>query len=165
MKANWATFLSGIALLAPATIGLFLTGVPTIFAPLPALTIVPAFLIDQNPLGRVVVAIPTLLFFAWNPGLFQANKKVPKRSYVLFASLTVFDIVWFVRGWKYGLHYQGAVYTYVICALNAVWIIILGTMFIRSRKAGVSFTTNLVLHWLLFAWLGWFAFPYLGELP
>jgi hypothetical protein len=165
MKSHWVTLLSGMALLAPASIPLFLTGAPSVFAPLPALTIVPAFLLYQSPLGRAVVAIPTILFFAWNPGLFRGNNKVPKRSYVLFGLFTVLDVVWFVAGWKDGLRYQGALYTYVVCALNAAPVIVLAALFLRSRSVDLSFKTNLALHWLLFAWLGWFAYPNLGELP
>jgi hypothetical protein len=35
----------------------------------------------------------------------------------------------------------------------------------RALPKSKSFASNLIFHWLLFAWLGWFAFPYLGESP
>jgi hypothetical protein len=41
---------------------------------------------------------------------------------------------------------------------------ILWSVFIWAKRQP-SFGRNLLAHWLLFVWLGWYAFPYLGELP
>ena len=78
---------------------------------------------------------------------------------------TALSTYWFVVGWQYGLKYQGARYTYVVCAINIVWVAALWAMFIRKLWSVPSFRTNLLLHWALFAWLGWYALPWLGELP
>lgn len=100
----------------------------------------------------------------WNPGLFQGNADIPRRSWILLAVLTILTAVYFVGSWRYGLEYQGKRFTYGICALNAGWLVLLWTTFMwRGNKP--SFVKNLILHWLLFTWLGWYAFPYLGELP
>jgi len=160
MKPGAMTFLSGAALLIPATVGMFLTGGPTVLGPLPALTVIPTF-----ALGIPATPVPTLLFFAWNPALFKGSVTMPKRTYWLFIAAAVLNAVWFAAGWKFGLHYQGATYTYSVCAINVAWIAILGTILMRSHKANLSFASNIFAHWLLFAWLAWFAFPYLGELP
>jgi hypothetical protein len=165
MKFNWITLLSGMALLAPAWIGLFLSGVPTVFAPLPALTVIPAFLLVSGHLTFVAVTIPTLLFFAWHPALFKGSNIFPKRTYVLFTAVAVLNAICFIGGWKFGLEYQGARYTYAVCAINVAWTAGLGMLLWRCRRITMSFTYNLVVHWLLFAWLAWYAFPYLGELP
>jgi hypothetical protein len=63
------------------------------------------------------------------------------------------------------LEYQGARHTYVVCIVNAAWIAFLWLIFARYWKREPSFKINLLLHWVLFAWLAWYAFPYLGELP
>jgi hypothetical protein len=165
MKSNWITLISGMALLAPASIGQFLTGVPTVFAPSPALTEIPGDLLDSRHLTVAAVTIPTLLFFAWHPALFKGSNIFPKRTYVLFTTVAVLNAIWFIGGWKFGLEYHGALYTYAVCAINIVWIAVLGTLLWRYRTPNVSFTSNLVVHWLLFVWLAWYAFPYLGELP
>jgi hypothetical protein len=68
-------------------------------------------------------------------------------------------------GWKFGLQYQGTRYVYEVSAANVFGIAFLATGFSWSRKWEGSFTLNLALHWLLFVWLAWYAFPYLGELP
>ena len=135
--------------------------------PFPFLTVTPAFILSSLSAGRLTwaaVLIPSLLFFAWNPALFWGQSQVPKRSLVLLLALTVLSAVWFVGSWKYGLEYQGRQYVYAICAINGVWLVALW-MIIIGRAHRTSFCGNLLLHWLLFAWLGWYAFPYLGELP
>jgi hypothetical protein len=165
MKPGSITLVSGMALLVPSSIGLFLTGIPTVFAPLPALTVLPAFLFSPIHLGEAALAIPSILFFAWNPGLFKGSDKVPKRTYALLILACILDVLWFVGGWTYGKQYQGPLYTYIVCALNILWIALLGFMCVRSFRKEPSFKANLALHWVFFAWLAWYAFPYLGELP
>lgn len=105
-----------------------------------------------------------LIFFAWTPGLLRGQKTVPKRTVALFVSLAALTIVWFALGWNFGLQYQGRVYTWTVLAVNGVWIVVLASLLVRFGKRE-SFAWNLAVHWLLFAWLAWFAFPYLGELP
>jgi hypothetical protein len=165
MKPAWVTLICGFLLLIPAWVGLHLFGVTMLLSPLPALTIIPAFLLDAMHLQAAALVIPVILFFAWNPGLFRGTETIPRRTYVLFAIATVLSTIWFVGSWKYGLQYQGRTYTYLICALNAAWLSGLGVFLFLRRKYDPSFASNLAFHLLFFAWLGWYAFPYLGELP
>lgn len=165
MKLTWVTLISGLLLLIPATIGLFLTGVPTLLCPLPYLTVVPAFLLSSMHLEHAAVLIPVILFFAWNPSLFRGSSTIPKRTYVLFVIATVMSVIWFIVGWNYGLQYQSPTYTHYICVLNIAWIAGIGALLLLRQKRNPSFASNLVFHLVLFAWLGWYAFPYLGELP
>jgi hypothetical protein len=160
-----ATISAGLALLVPASIGLFASNVPSILGPFPALTVLPAFLLSGQGMWRVAVAVPTLCFFAWHPGLFRGDTKMPKRSYVLLIILILLAIADFVTSWNWGLQYQGAHYTHVVCAVNIAWVALLALAFARSWKRPPSFAYSLFLHWMLFAWLAWCAFPYLGELP
>jgi len=161
MKSGLITFISGCGLLIPASLGLLIAGVPTIVAPFPAMTAIPALVSSR----AVAVAVPSLLFFAWNPGLFRGESKLPKRSYGLLAVATILSVIWFVVGWTNGLHYQGAGYVYKVCIITAGWIAILSALFALNWKRESSFRLSLAQHWLLFAWLAWYAFPYLGELP
>lgn len=168
MKNGIATFIVGMGLLIPAYLGLLLTGWPTVICPLPALTFVPALLLSywSSWCARAAVFVPVLFFFAWNPALFQGSGRIPGRSYGLLAVATALSIIAFVAGWKLGLRYQGAQYVYSVCAINIVWVASLWTMFAQKRKsAASSFKASLFLHWALFAWLSWYAFPCMGELP
>jgi len=164
VKSSYWTAATGAALALPAYCGLMLDGVPTLRCPLPTLTVIPALFLSTGRLTWLAVLVPAGLFFLWNPGLFHGNTDIPKRSWILLAVLTVLTAVYFVGSWNCGLKYQGRRFTYSICALNAGWLVLLWTAFIL-RGNTPSFVRNLALHWLLFAWLGWYAFPYLGELP
>jgi hypothetical protein len=163
--ADTLTLMAGLALLIPAWFGLFLTGVPTILCPMPMLTTVPAFLLSTWRLQYVAIGLPVLLFFIWRPGFFRGAPQVPSRSYILLAIVMVLSIIWFISGWSFGLRYQGAGYTSAVLVVNVGWAAVLLFAFVRTWKKGASFGTSLFVHWMLFAWLTWYAFPYLGELP
>jgi hypothetical protein len=163
-NASLITLVSALALLGPASLGLFLSGVPTVFGPFPALTVIPALMLAQWHLEYAAVFIPAVLFLVWNPQLFRAEGKIPKRSYVLFVLLAILSAVDFAISWKSGLKYQGPPFTAIVCSINIAWLGFLGLAFRRTLKASTSFQGSLFLHWMLFAWLGWYAFPWLGEL-
>jgi hypothetical protein len=167
MKYMLITFIAGLGLLIPAAVGLglFFPSAPTVFSPLPGLTVIPAlFLPDWHNLGNAALAVPMLLFFLWNRQLFRGQARVPRESYVLLALLTVLSVIDFVVSWEWGLQYEGPQFTAVVCSVNIAWLAFLGLAFARTRNGTTSFGTSLFLHWMLFAWLGWYAFPWLGEL-
>lgn len=80
------------------------------------------------------------------------------------AIVGVLAAVWFAYGWKYGLRFQGAGYVWCFAGLNLL-------VFLALLYAGGDFldaprgAAGLALHLGLWAWVGWFAFPYLGEWP
>ncbi len=74
------------------------------------------------------------------------------------------SIVWFVEGWRYGLKYESLTYSISTALLSAVLAVFTGILILRLRR-GPSFALNLLTHFVLFAWLITYAFPYLGELP
>jgi hypothetical protein len=126
---------------------------------------VPAFfLVSATRLYQLAVLVPVLIFFAWNPQLFRGDGQIPKRSIALVILATACNMIWFVTGWNYGLQYQGPRYTAFVFVANILWLVVLVIAFLRFWRAP-SFGGNLLFHWMLFAWLGWYAFPYLGELP
>ena len=161
MRNRLSTIVAGLSLLIPAAFGLLLAKGPTVAFPFPALMFVPSFLIHRVAVG---VALPVVCFFIWNPGLFRGEHRIPKRSFVLLIFTTGLSLVWFAIGWTDGLAIQGARYTYLVCTINVVWILCLWAAFARNWKRASSFSANLVVHWMLFAWLAWYAFPFFGEL-
>jgi hypothetical protein len=158
MKPRAIALLAGLSLTIPATFAIF--GAPTLLTPLPALVVIPLFVI-----GFPAIFVPSLFLFAWHPGLLKGSAKFPKRTYVLFLLLVALSVAWFVFSWKWGIQFQGRKYAVTISAINATWIVGLGAALWRSSRTSASFYSNLVVHWFLFAWLAWCAFPYLGELP
>lgn len=129
--------------------------------PFPAVTIIPAFLLER--IYPLAIAAPVVLFFLWNPGL-SFGESVPKRSLVLLIVLTVPSLIYFVEFWAYGVEYQGGLYTKSICIINVTWLAGLWLIWLRSFRLP-TYGRNVLFHWLLFIWLAWYAFPYLGELP
>jgi hypothetical protein len=164
-RSAGATLIASLSLLIPAAAGLLTSGIPRSYCPLPILTVVPAFVLSWHHLEDVAITLPSLLFLAWTPDLLHGQVNVPKRSYRLLAVLTVLSVFYFATGWKLGVDYEGIEYTRAVCFINLIWIVLLAIAFLRVRKTGSSFRSNLMLHWTLFAWLAWYAFPYLGELP
>jgi hypothetical protein len=162
-SSHWAT-VAGLALFLPAWCGLMFSPVPTVICPFPALTVIPAFLLSSARVVWPAALVPPVLFFPWNPGLVQGQAKVPMRSLALLALLTVLTVLWFVGDWQFGLRYQGLRFTRAVCGINIGWLIVLWVAMVRGHRKP-QFITNLLAHWLMFAWLGWYAFPYLGELP
>jgi hypothetical protein len=157
MKPSWITLLAGMGLIVPAMAGLAL--------PWSAFVIIPGFFLYSWHLTFFTLAIPTLLFFAWNPALFRGRNEMPRRTYGLYIALVVLSTAWFVSVWKDGVQFQGKQYTVAVCAFGAIWAAVLGVILWRYRRTNRSFAYNLAVHWALFAWLAWCAFPYLGELP
>jgi len=109
--------------------------------------------------------MPSILFLAWNPGLFRGEAKIPKRTFGLLIVTAALNAAWFIMGWRYGMKYQGHEYVRDVIIANVIWFVFVGLLFVRFGNRNTTFLTNLALHWFLFAWLAWYAFPYLGELP
>jgi hypothetical protein len=163
-RGIFITLLAAVGLAVIASIGLFVSGAPTIFSPFPLLTVFPALILPQ-PLQYSVVLLPPLLFLLWNPQLMRLEAKVPRRTYILFALLAALSVVYFALSWKWGLQYEGPQFTAVICLINIAWVAFLIVALHRGSKNNAAFGTSIFIQWMLFAWLSWCAFPWLGELP
>jgi hypothetical protein len=165
MNSRLVVVAAGLCLLIPAWIGLFSSGVPTLYSPFPTLTVLPAFVLSHWHLESLAVLVPSILFFLWSPGLLLNQRpNLPKKTFVLLGLLTVLTVVDCVVEWKYGVVYRGARHTILVYVINAMWLASLWWTVVRCQRQP-SFVGNLFSHWLLFAWLAWYAFPYLGELP
>ncbi len=159
MDARFKTALAGASLVIPAYVGTFSAGVPTLYCPLPALTTLPAFFVYY-----AAALIPAALFFVWNPGLLHGKPNVPKRTVAAAAVLSVVTVVWFIGSWEYGVEFQGTRYTVRMLLINLAWLAVIWSLILSGLRRP-SYRKNLGLHWLMFAWLGTYAFPWLGELP
>jgi len=162
-----ATLIAGFGLLVPAWLNGHNPSLPTIVRPLALFIVIPEILLSEWNwhFTEAAIALPTLLFFAWQPRLFRGETKIPTRSFVLFAAAASLNLVWFLKGWRYGIDFQGIEYTRAVAVINTIWALVVGLAFTQSRNGLRSFRFNLFLHWMLFAWLAWYAFPWLGELP
>jgi hypothetical protein len=132
---RFATLISGMALIIPASIGLGLVSSgpsPSLISPLPVLTILPAFVLGG--LFKAAVVLPTLLFLAWNPNLLRGEAKVPRRSYLLLLTAIALSAAYFKASWNWGIEYQGVRYVHTVCAINLACAGVLGLAFAWSWK-------------------------------
>jgi hypothetical protein len=157
------TGFAGLSLIIVAMVGLFSAGTPTLYSPFPTLTVLPAFLLPTG-MHWAAVLVPSVLFFGWNPHLFDGQMSLPKRTIAVVALLSALTPLAFFLEWTDGLNYQGLHHTVALLIANLLWLGLLWWSTVRAARRH-SFAGNLLTHWILFAWLSWYAFPYLGELP
>ncbi|HKR61537.1 MAG TPA: hypothetical protein VJS64_17755 [Pyrinomonadaceae bacterium] len=137
------------------------TGVPKPWAPFPFPLVI---LLWLGTPGILVLSLGALAMWAWNPKAFAGKSQIPKRSLILLLILTCLSIFQNIISLPYGKKYQGEFHTIVVTAMNFSLIIALMIIGAWARRKP-SFPLNLGFHWLMFAWVVSYAFPYLGELP
>jgi hypothetical protein len=142
-------------------------GVPTILRPLNLLVVIPLFVCGE-PSGTCFITASLLVpavFGTWCFGMIlQGSPNVPARSYVLLAVIGLLSLVDFIGGTRFAIGYHGLWFVIGTALLSVLWWVTLG-MLAYFAELRPSFQRNLCFHLALFAWLAWYALPYLGELP
>lgn len=141
--------------------------VPTIWSPLNVLGFVPALfasVIFSSAAVLVPAGLLALAFVAWCPDVWHGEAQAPPRTWVLAVTAVVLSMAAVIGGRAYGLKYQGPSYVTAVTAISVLCWLLVGAVLVRAYRAP-SPVRNLWAHLILFAWLGWYAFPYLGELP
>jgi hypothetical protein len=138
---------------------IFAAGVPRIWAPMPSYVVLLGWIV-----GPAAVLLPAILLFAWCWPISKDASVVPRRSIVLLVILASLSVVYFTTSRRYGVRYQGPAHTLAVACINMLMLAALAFLAFhiahRPNRAG-----PVIFHTLLFVWLGWSAFPYLGELP
>jgi len=111
------------------------------------------------------VYIP-VLFMLWSYQLVKGDNVIPKRSKILTLILVFVSLLWLVPWlvaiWAGGARHQGLGPTNAALMVNVLCWFVLFMLYRASMKYKL-YIQNYLFHWLLFAWLGWFAFPWFGE--
>jgi len=156
------TILAGLSLilLSAISLGLFCR-VPSILSPGPLLLVIPLF--AWTPV-LFIVLIPAVFFWIWSSYLFYGVSKLPRRTKILGYIIAVLSVFYFASSWRYGVRYQGLLFTIVSAAISAACVILF-IVTVRRNERNESFASNLLATWLLFVWVFTYAFPYLGETP
>jgi hypothetical protein len=140
---------------------------PTVWRPLNLLVLLPLFLFGcPSPVAFVVAcaAVP-LMYLAWCAALLRdGSPKVPTRSFVLFFAAAGISAFMHIVGSPYAAQYQGWAYLKGVWIISTLWWVgLTGLALLAERNP--SFAKNFTFHAALFAWLAWYAIPYMGELP
>jgi hypothetical protein len=150
-----------IAAATAHSLGIFGDGTPTLASPYPLpLTVLMFF------------GVPVILLAAAFGGLFYlASCRVgPNRARLGWGAVVGLLIAAlasagdFTSGWSNGLTYQGAHFVVGSLAVSTTLVVGLILLLIRNRSRPTPITA-LAFYILLFAWLGTYAMPYLGEGP
>jgi hypothetical protein len=145
----------------------FASSVPlaAILYPEPLLVAIPSLLFGGawgHSAAYLAIFVPALLFWAWSVQLFRGEPNLPLRSALLFWALVALSAVYFVAMWEFGLQSQGNVHVVSVAAFNVAALVALWWLLTNARSKPL-FRRSLGFHLALFAWLAWFAFPFLGE--
>jgi hypothetical protein len=105
-----------------------------------------------------------IFFLIWTYPTTWLDPVPPKRTVLLSVVMIVISAVSIAFGYSYGLEYQGDDYTLKVSVVSiASWIGILTLAFLAMRNKTRAW--NVAYHLFFFAWLAWYAIPYMGELP
>lgn len=147
------------------------TPVPTLSSPYSLMVIFPLFLLSDLGSSHFPGALIYLLgctplvgvFLLWSSHLRAASNAIPRRSIVLFLLFAFLSCVFLYGSWSYGVRWQGLQHTLIVVSINVIFIVSLFFLLFAARQRQ-TFATNYAFHVLLFIWLAWYAFPWLGEL-
>jgi hypothetical protein len=177
MKGRLITVVSALALAIPAWVaingpGNYSGGMSPVH-PFPMLTVLASFISVDHGWGLAgALLIWPALFLLWNPSLLRGSHAVPRRTYALWLTTALLSVYWFAsylidwhdlsRRW----HDTEDIHKWrTLGVINGALAVLIGLMLLRIRGLQrSSFASNLLLHWGLFAWLAWCAFP-AAELP
>ena len=139
-----------------------------VYSPYSFVVVIPAFMVYAlevpKPFLYFLAALPNAAFFLiWSiytvKGKFLLNK--PTR---IFSSILIFlSVLFCIISYSYSVQYQGLSHTLIMYAYNLFFIGCLYKLYLINRSNPTE-NNCLVFNVLLFSWLGWSAFPWLGEL-
>jgi hypothetical protein len=91
------------------------------------------------------------------------NLKISRLLTGISALLVSLSVIFLFVSYDYGVQYQGLHHTLFMYLFNGIFIFsLIATLIANNREPSIN--KSLVFRVLLFCWLGWCAFPWLGEL-
>jgi hypothetical protein len=143
-------------------------GYPQIYSPYSFTVVIPVFMLYAlalpGPLLLLLASLPNALFFLLSTrSTAYENLKISRLLTGISALLVSLSVIFLFVSYDYGVQYQGLHHTLFMYLFNGIFIFsLIATFIANNRKPSVN--KSLVFRVLLFCWLGWCAFPWLGEL-
>lgn len=169
LKTQRILFIFGAILLCYISYLTLNSGGPTLYLPTSLAVFVPAIIIEaffssnffMIFLGTITIPI-TFMVFSYH--LCIGELLIPNRSKIGSIILILLSSFYLVGSWEFGTHLYGKSFILTIYFFNlTIWGILLILYKLNLKKQ--TYYSNYLFHWLMFAWLEWSAFPYLGEGP
>jgi hypothetical protein len=169
---NFHIVIWSLIVLCAGTLSLF-SGVPTILSPHALLSVIPALIVSSTPLNypelpyrtfilSLLAAGPIMIaYIAWSLPC-RTSPKIPMHSILIWLIVCILSILTFTLSWDNSIKWRGEMFTIVLAILN-VFIAALCGLFIIANRKQPSPTSVIVFHGIMFTWLAWGAFPWLGE--
>jgi uncharacterized membrane protein YhdT len=151
--------LGATLLLVAATIMSILPGVPKCWAPFP----LPLFVLAGFT-GPLVFVVPAGTFLLWSKQLLGGEPRVPYRTVGALVVLGCLSVWYFMSTWSDSVMRYGQGFVTTVVGVNVGFVAALVALVVWSYVRP-SFRLSLSVHFVLFLWLAWYAFPYLGEGP
>ena len=149
-------------------------GVPTIWAPLNLVVLIPALQINgwlwditwlwDVPGLYVATLVVPAAFCAWCWAVEIDGTRIPIQSRVLFSIVVGGSMLYIALTLRDAVKYHGWDLAIGVGLISTTWWLILSILGWRGVRHPSPLRT-LEFHLALFAWLAWYALPYTGELP
>lgn len=135
-----------------------------VYSPYSLTVVISFFLFYGIDFAEIITSLPNaLLFLASTIPIMRGNVKVSRILIGISVLLMLLSIGYLFTSYSYGIRYQGLRYTVSIYLFNAILIGLIATVLVKNyRKPTIN--NSLFYSSLLFGWLGWCAFPMLGEM-
>lgn len=145
-----------------------IAGVPKLYSPYSFTVVIPALFssnLNFPPLiFRAVSVLPLVVFFLlWSFSFVKPPFKITLAQKIISGIFIILSVVFNAASFGYGLKYQGELHTYLMYSYNIIILLCLSLIVWKNAKKP-SLNSCIGFGVLLFAWLGWVAFPWLGEL-
>ena len=140
---------------------------PKLYSPYSFFVVLPALIASALELPKIlllfIAALPNTLFFLlWSKYTVKDKFLIHKATLKLSCAFVLLSIFFCITSYSYGIKYQGLEHTLLMYCFNLVFIGSLYKVYLINRIKP-SINNCLFYNVLLFIWLGWCAFPWLGE--
>lgn len=143
-------------------------GYPKIYSPYSFTVVIPVFMLYALALPKALLLLSAslpnaLLFLLSTRSTSHENLKISRFLTGISALLVLLSVIFLFVSYDYGVQYQGLHHTLFMYLFNGISICsLIATYNANNRKPSIN--NFLAFKVLLFCWLGWCAFPWLGEL-
>ena len=160
-------FLGSLVVLIACILSM-IANYPKIYSPYSFSVVIPALFISELGLSRVpmyiLASIPTVsLYLIWSFFFINNSLKISKPTITFSLIIIILSIAFNVHGYEYGIKYQGLLHTAIMYSYNIGFLVALMFIF-KENKTNPTLNNCLGFNVALYSWLGWSAFPWLGEL-